>query len=178
MFRPVEEDPLPTEDSAPIDGQPSMVVIEATTSSPSVADIPVASSETTPTQIQEVVVEAELVPQAEPIPQAEPMPQAETIPQAEPMPTTPVESIPTPPRPTSGSGMGDPNTPIVPPVVISPVVVATPHTSSWKRILLILVFLGALGFLGYKYRFSSPPELLPTPEIPVETGALPAEVAT
>lgn len=182
MFRPVGEDlPIHADEE-----NSSVIVVEAT----SAKEAPVAEQ----TVAENTVAETPVVETPAPVaPVVEEAPMIETIEEQTPPPPpidmpkeAPVvvespsvqqpENIPPQAPLVRDSGMGDPNTPsVAPTVVVAPVLPVKPHGTSWTRILLLLIFLGALGFLGYKYRYAPTAEVMPTPELPVETGAVVAD---
>lgn len=187
MFRPVGED-LPTHSD---EENSSVIVVEAT----SVKETPVVEQPVAETPVAEAsapeapIVEQPVVEAPAPVaPVAEEAPMIETIEEQTPPPidippAEPVvvespsvqqpESVPPQAPLVKDSGMGDPNTPSVAPTVeVAPVLPVKSHGTSWTRILLLLIFLGALAFLGYKYRYAPTAEVIPTPELPVETGAV------
>lgn len=192
MFRPVgEELPIVSDDSD--DGDTHIVVVEATSTSwqPVVTTAPdtIPAQQDLPTIVPEVesLIEQmpsvdiplmqEVVSEPDPVPQVEVAPVVqEVVPELDTVPVVQneiVSEVVSAPHPLAGSGMWDPNTPtIVPPTIATPIIAPATHTGSRKRILLLLIFLGALGFLGYKYRFVAPPEVVP--ELPVDANTLPA----
>jgi hypothetical protein len=155
MFRPVwEEPPLPTTDD---DGDTHIVVVEATTT----WEQPIATP-----SVETVVVEPTLqVEEATPVVEEAPIVEEAPAVMADPV-ATPVEETVQQPAPVVDP-VSTPPTTTLPPV--APVVTASGW--SWKRVLLLIVFVGALAFFGYKYWFVASPDV--APELPVDTNTMP-----
>lgn len=164
MFRPVGEDlPVHTEEEMPVEPAQSE-------STQAVVQPQEQPQEQPSTPVIEASQEAPVVVEA-PVAQEQPVISSENPPVAE-------EAQPEKPV-VRDSGMGDPNTPsVAPTVVVPPVGPVKAHGTSRTRILLILVFFGALAFLGYKYWYAPSIEVPQVPEVPVDTGAMPAVVDT
>ncbi len=165
MFRPVGEDlPVHTEEETPAELPPTEVMPVVEEPQENLNEQPSAPVVELP-QETPVVVEAPVVQAQAPV--VEELP---TITEQSPV----VQEVQPDKSVVRDSGMGDPNTPsVAPTVVVPPVVSVKPHSTSRTRILLILVFFGALAFLGYKYRYAPSVEVPLAPEVPVDTGALP-----